>query len=204
MRVDRSTSASDPDGSGDIKFAAMGAAFTPPIRKRRCIGTARYDVGRLYDQGHIYADEAERAHQLLRSGVRRQRSRRFGSKLPLFRGSAGWAVADQEPQRSRIAGCLLGYGGGRRRAEPWRRPTASTASALIICLRFGWMGSGRRSSGESLFQFFEGHADIAARRNLAGVRVVLRFIGAQHHLFVADGFAASGNTELFSNFDVSP
>ena len=38
MRVDRSTSASDPDAAGDIKFVTMGRASTPPIRRRRCTG----------------------------------------------------------------------------------------------------------------------------------------------------------------------
>ena len=41
MRVDRSTSASDPDAAGDIKFVTRDRASTPPIRRRRCTGIRR-------------------------------------------------------------------------------------------------------------------------------------------------------------------
>ena len=41
MRVDRSASASDPDGAGDINSSPAVLDFTQPIRKRPSIGTPR-------------------------------------------------------------------------------------------------------------------------------------------------------------------
>ena len=76
VRADRSTSASDPDGAGTIKFVTMGTGFHATNPQAAVYwNPANTATGNYTVKGTFTLHEAERPHQLLRPGVRRQRSR---------------------------------------------------------------------------------------------------------------------------------
>ena len=81
VRADRSTSASDPDGAGAIKFMTMGSGFHA-VNPQAAVywNPGEHGDRQLHAEGHVHAAEAERPYQLLRPRVRRQRSRQARSR----------------------------------------------------------------------------------------------------------------------------
>src|SRR5262249_20654294 len=55
-----------------------------------------YRVWIVHAEGDVHADEAQRTHELLRTGIRRQRAGRRAAELCVFRGGAERHMADQE------------------------------------------------------------------------------------------------------------
>ena len=121
MRVDRSTAATDPDASGSIKFVTMGTGFHATNPQAAVYwNPANKAIGHVHAEGHVYADEAQRPHELLRLGVRRKRPGRRAAEVSVLRGGAGRDVADQEPRRRRDHS-TRGENGERRGEEAGRR-----------------------------------------------------------------------------------
>ena len=85
MRVDRSTSATDPDAAGAIKFVTMGTGFHATNPQAAVFwNPGQHRHRHLHAEGQLHAGEAERPHELLRPGLRRQRSRRAGQSYLYF------------------------------------------------------------------------------------------------------------------------
>jgi hypothetical protein len=75
VRVDRSTAASDPDAAGDIKFVTAGSGFHATNPKAAVYWNPANTVAGTYTlKGTFTLMKPSGPQQLLRSGVRRQRS----------------------------------------------------------------------------------------------------------------------------------
>ena len=73
QRIDASTSATDPDPAGQVKFMAMAGGFhTSNPQAATFWNPKNAATGNLHAQGDLRAESAEQPHELPGAAVRRQ------------------------------------------------------------------------------------------------------------------------------------
>ena len=101
QRIDASTSATDPDPAGQVKFMAMAGGFhTANPQAATFWNPEEHDSWELHTQGDVRAERTEQPSELSGAAVRRQGPRRGEPDLHVLPGrAAGRCVACKAADR---------------------------------------------------------------------------------------------------------